>query len=278
METLKNPNFEQDNTPERGANVIVSIDLIRHPEKDPKTGKLTEAGKGAFFAQLQKLWEENSDQYDTIKFYVSPLSRGQEAKEPIGKFLEVNAIPTTVRNKEELVGRMKDIGPGFKVEMTKILEEQNLLSAQQLEEVRQRDATISATEPATKDFETQTNELLIRDYFDKPLPASSISGEELGEPVGDLIYHFSKMASRLKSNSRVKLILIGHSGITEHFIKKVFLQNHPEMKPEEAGVAQIGGLLEFGEGPEILIRSDDGGEKAVNLKFKDLDMKYQYDK
>lgn len=277
METFKNPNFERDNTPERGANVTVSIDLIRHPEKDPRTGKLTEAGKEVFFTQLQKLWEENSDQYDTIKFYVSPLSRGQEAREPIGKFLEVNAIPTTVRNKEELVGRMKDIGPDFKAEMTKILEEQDLLTSSQLAEVKERDATISAHEPATKDFETQTNELLIRDYFDKPLPASSISGRELGEPIGDLIHHFSKMASRLKSNSRVKLILVGHSGVTEHFIKQVYLQNNPDLKPETVDVQKIGGLLEFGEGPEISIQSDAVGEKAINLKFKDLDLEYQYD-
>lgn len=278
MNRFEGNNFEQKQSPERGSNVTVSIDLIRHPEKDPKTGKLTEAGKEEFFTQLQKLWDENSDQYDTIKFYVSPLSRGQEAKEPIGRFLEVNAIPTTVRNKEELVGRMKDIGPDFKAEMTKILEEQDLLTASQLAEVKQRDATISAHEPATKDFETQTNELLIRDYFDKPLPASSISGKELGEPIGDLIHHFSKMASRLKSNSRVKLILVGHSGITEHFIKQVYLQNNPDSIPETVDVQKIGGLLEFGKGPEILIHTDGAGENAINLKFKDLDLEYKYDK
>lgn len=278
MNKFEGNNFEQRQSPERGANVTISIDLIRHPEKDPATGKLTEAGKDAFFVQLQKLWEENSEQYDTIKFYVSPLSRGQEAKEPIGKFLEVNAIPTTVRNKEELVGRMKEIGPDFKVEMTKILEQQELLSADQLAEVKQRDSVISAHEPATKDFETQTNELLIRDYFDKQLPASAISGKELGEPIGDLMHHFSRLASRLKSNSRVKLVLVGHSGITEHFIKQVYLQNNPDVKPEDVDVQKIGGLLEFGEGPEILIHSDDAGEKAVNLKFKDLDLEYQHDK
>lgn len=278
METIKTPNFERDNTPERGANVTVSIDLIRHPEKDPKTGKLTEAGKEAFFTQLQKLWDENSDQYDTIKFYVSPLPRGQEAKEPIANFLEVNAIPTTIRNKQELVGKALEIGASFKTEMAKILENEDALTQAQIEEMRARDKSVPLYEPTSKDAETKTNEILIRDFFDKEFPASTFTGKEMGQSIGDVVEHFSKMTSRLKSNSRVKLILVGHSGVIEHFTKQVYLQNNPDVKPETVDVQKIGGLLEFGEGPEILIRSDDAGENAINLKFKDLDLEYQYDK
>jgi hypothetical protein len=169
---------------------------------------------------------------------------------------------------------MKDIGPNFKTEMTKILEEEQLLTEQQLAEVRQRDAVISASEPASKDFETQTNELLIRDYFNKPFPASSFTGKDMGESVKSLVDHFSRMTKHLLSNSKVKLVLVGHSGIVEHFIKYVYLQNHPEVKPEDVDVETIGGLVGFGEGPEITIRSDETGKQAIDLKFKNLTLTY----
>jgi len=278
MENFEEKSAEQEQTLERGANVTVSIDLIRHPEKDPKTGKLTEAGKEAFFAQLQKLWDENSDQYDTIKFYVSPLPRGQEAKEPIATFLEINAVPTTIRNKQELAGKALEIGPSFKAEMAKILEREDALTQAQIEEMRLRDTSVPLYEPTSKDAETKTNEILIRDFFDKEFPASTFTGREMGESIGDVVEHFSKMASRLKSNSKVKLILVGHSGVIEHFTKQVYLQNNPDIKPEAVDVQKIGGLLEFGEGPEISIHSNGGGEKVINLKFKDLDLEYKNDK
>jgi hypothetical protein len=275
MEKLPNSSqyIEQIKSPERGANIVVSIDLIRHPEKDHTTGKLTQKGKDDFFNNLITDFQEG-EEYDTVKFYVSPLSRGQEAKEPITAFLEAANIPTTIRNKEELIGRMRDIGPNFKTEMTKILEEGQLLTVQELAEVRQRDAVISASEPASKNFEIQTNELLIRDYFNKPFPASSFTGKDMGESVETLVDRFSRMTKHLLSNTKVKLVLVGHSGIIEHFTKHVYLQNHPEVKPEDVDVETIGGLVGFGEGPEITIRSDEIGKQVIELKFKDLTLTY----
>lgn len=264
---------EQIKSPEHGANIIVSIHLIRHPEKDHTTGKLTQKGKDDFFNNLVNDFQEGQD-YDTVKFYVSPLPRGQEAKEPITAFLEATNIPTTIRNKEELIGRMKDVGPNFKTEMTKILEGEQLLTDQQLAEVRRRDAHISAYEPASKDFETQTNQLLIRDYFNKPFPASSFNGEDVAKSVKSLVDHFSRMTGRLLSNSKVKLVLVGHSGIIEHFTKYVYLRNHPELNPEDVDVETLGGLLNFGEGPEIAIRSDETGKQFIELKFKNLTLTY----
>jgi hypothetical protein len=84
------------------------------------------------------------------------------------------------------------------------------------------------------------------------------------------------MAKRLKSNSKVKLVLVGHSGVIEHFLKFVYLQNHPEIKPEDVDVEKIGGLLEFGEGPEITIRSNENSEQTIEMKFKDLTLSYKH--
>lgn len=267
-------NIEKDKSHERGANVFVHIDLIRHPEKDPATGKLTNEGKEKFFNNLMKEFQEG-EKYDTIKFYVSPLSRGQEAKEPISSFLEASNIPTTIRNKEELVGKAREMGASLKTEMTKILEQEDLLTQQQIKEAKQIDSVIPSYEPASKDFETQSNEILIRDYFDKKFPASAFTGKEMGESIKNLIDHFSEMASRLKSNSKAKLVLVGHSGVIEHFTKYVYLQNHPELKSEDVDVKTIGGLVNFGEGPEIIIKSDEAGNQTIELKFKNLNLIYQ---
>jgi len=269
-------NIEKEKSLERGANVLVRIDLIRHPEKDHDTGKLTEKGKEEFFETLKKDFDDG-EKYDTTKFYVSPLSRGQEAKEPIASFLEASNIPTTIRNKEELVGKAREINPSFKAEMTNILEQEELLSQQQIEEARQRDLLIPAHEPASKDFETKTNEILIRDYFDKEFPGQSFTGKDMGESIKNLVDHFSEMATRLKSNSRVKLVLVGHSGVIEHFTKYVYLQNHPELKSEDVDAETIGGLVNFGEGPEITIRSNEAGKQEIGLKFKNLSLTYQHE-
>lgn len=269
-------NIEREKSPERGANVLVRIDLIRHPEKDPATGKLTENGKEEFFNNLTKEFQEGK-QYDTVKFYVSPLPRGQESKEPISSFLEASNIPTTIRNKEELVGKAREVGASFKTEMTKILEQEELLTQQQIEEARQRDAVIPSYEPASKDVETKTNEVLIRDYFNKEFPGSAFTGKEMGESIKNLIDHFSEMASRLKSDSKVRLVLVGHSGVIEHFTKYVYLQNHPEIKPEDVDAETIGGLVNFGEGPEITIQSNEAGDQTIGLKFKNLTLTYQHE-
>lgn len=268
--------IEEEKSSERGANVLVHIDLIRHPEKDSATGKLTEDGKEIFFNNLTKEFQEG-EKYDTVKFYVSPLPRGQESKEPISSFLEKNDIHTTIINKEELIGRAREMGASLKTEMTKILEQERLITQQQIDEVMQRDQSIAAYEPSTKDFETHSNEILIRDYFDKKFPASSFTGKEMGESVKNLINHFSEMASHLKSNSKVKLILVSHSGIIEHFTKYVYLQNHPELKPEDVDAKTIGGLVNFGEGPEIIIKSDQAGNQTIKFKFKNLNLTYQHE-
>jgi hypothetical protein len=267
-------NIESKESFERGRNVLVSIDLIRHPEKDPSTGKLTQSGKDNFFSQLNEDFGDG-DEYDTIKFYVSPLPRGQEAKEPITDFLEATQINTQIRDKKELVGRFNEVGPNFKSEMIAILEQNELLTKQQVEETRLRDQSIPAYEPASKDFETKTNELLIRDFFDKKLPSTEFTGREHADVLKGLVDHFSDLASRLKSGSKVKLVLVGHSGVIEYLTKEVYLQNHPEIKPEDVSVDEIGGLVDFGEGPEITIISDENGEQKVNFKFKNLDLDYK---
>lgn len=259
---------------EKGKNVLVSIDLIRHPEKDPTTGKLTQGGKDKFFSRLQEDFS-GKEEYDTVKFYVSPLSRGQESKEPITAFLEASEINTTIRNKPELVGRFAEVGPDFKKEMTAVLEKSDQMTKAEIEAMRERDASIPAYEPASKDFETKSNELLIRDFFEKNLPGTGFTGKEHAQALGGLIDHFANMASRLKSNSKVKLVLVGHSGVIEYLTKQVYLQNHPELKSEDVDVSKIGGLVDFGQGPEIKIISDERGEQKINFKFKDLDLIYK---
>jgi phosphohistidine phosphatase SixA len=274
VDNAEPPQVESKEVEPRGRNVLVSIDLIRHPEKDPKTGKLTQKGKDEFFYQLSQDFGAQ-DQYDTVKFYVSPLSRGQEAKEPINDFLAEAKINTRIRTKKELAGRFNEVGPEFKKEMTAILERNATLTKQQIDEARERDRSIPAYEPASKDFEIGSNEILIRDFFQDKFPASEISGKDIAEEQKKLIDHFAKLATRLKSGSKVKLVVVGHSGLIEHLTKLVYLQNHPEVDPKEVDLEMIRGLVDFSDGPEITINTDQEGGKKVNFKYKDLDLEYK---
>ena len=99
----------------------------------------------------------------------------------------------------------------------------------------------------------------------------------MGESIKNLIDHFSEMASRLKSDSKVRLVLVGHSGVIEHFTKYVYLQNHPEIRPEDVDAETIGGLVNFGEGPEITIQSNEAGDQIIGLKFKNLTLTYHHE-
>ena len=276
MKKFENDSFEVKNSPEKGANVLVCIDLIRHPEKNPATGKLTEKGKEIFLKNLTKDFAEG-EKYDTVKFYVSPLPRGQEAKEPIMSFLKTSNISTTIRDKEDLVGRAKEIGQSFKEEMTTILEQNANFTKQQVKKRRHKYKKISSYEPANENFEIKANKILIKDYFDKEFPASLFTGKDMGKNIKDLIDHFSEMASKLKSDSNVKLVLVGHSGVIEHFTKYIYLQNHPEIQPENVDVETIGGLVNFGEGPRITIQSDETGNQTIGLEFKNLALTYKHE-
>ena len=269
----KAPKTETKETHEKGVNVLVHIDLIRHPEKNPETGKLTEKGKKEFFDNLMKDFQEG-DEYDTIKFYVSPLPRGQEARGPASSFLEAVDIPTTIRDKKELAALVQKIEPALIAEITKILEERGELSAKELEEMKKGSKALPYYEPPTKSFETKANELTIHEFFDKKFPGGSFTGEDIAEEIKRLVDHFSKLASRLNADSRVRLVLVGHSGIIEHFTKYVYLQNHPELKPKDVDAEMIGGLVGFGEGPEITIQSDENGKQKIDFRFKDLDLTY----
>ncbi len=253
---------------ERGANVTIRIDLLRHPEKDYATGKLTEAGKEALLEKLNDEYTEG--EFDTVKCYVSPLSRGQESMEPIGQFLNENGISTVTRTRDQLSGRATEIGKGLKSAMTELIQQEDATL-----EIPREDPTRPAYEPSSKDFETASNHILIRDFFDQKFPDSSISGQDMGQEIDTLIKHLAKLASKMRAESKVKFVLISHSGVVEHFIKLAYLKSHPELKPNEVGVGDVGGLLSYMDGPQISITSDKSGKQAAKIQFKDVILDYE---
>jgi predicted SnoaL-like aldol condensation-catalyzing enzyme len=152
--------------------------------------------------------------------------------------------------------------------MDKILRERNLLDVGELQKE-------DAMEPVSKDEESIKNEILIQEFFDKKFPEGELKGEDVAYTLDSLMQHFAQMAQRFRSDSKVKLVVIGHSGIVEYLTKLIFLKNHPEMKSENVGVEQIGGLINYMEGPKITIISDANGKQVANFKFKDLNLDYE---
>jgi broad specificity phosphatase PhoE len=267
METFER-NVSHESQEKYGRNVTLVIDLIRHPEKDYATGNLTEAGKQAFVQKLQEEYNDPSRSFDTVKGYVSPLKRGQQAAEPLSQFLKENNIETTIRTKQELLAHMDQYSAETDKAMDAMVKEKMDL------DVSAEQPKTDALEPVSKDEETLKNEILIHEFFDKEFPAISLKGEDVGKELDDLIQHFAQMARRFHSGSKVKIIAVGHSGINEYLVKLIYLKNHPELKSADVGTEQVGGLLDYMSGPEISIISDTSGKQTATFKYKDLSLVY----
>lgn len=267
MESIEQTNNLESNE-KYGKNVTLVIDLIRHPEKDYATGNLTEKGKEDFVAKLNEEYNDPKNKFDTIKAYVSPLKRGQQAMEPISQFLVENEIDTKIRTKKALASRNDDYTMETDQAMDRIIRERQLTE----EEAVEKD---DAFEPVSKSEEVLKNEILINEFFDKEFPGSSLRGDDFAHDMDNIIQHFAKMARRFLSGSKVKLVLIGHSGIIEYLTKLVYLQNHPELEADDVTIEQIGGLLDYMSGPRITITSDEEGKQTARLVFKDLDLDYE---
>ncbi len=256
--------------PKYGANVYLEIDLIRHPEKDYETGDLTEEGKAAL---LEKLRNSHDDKFDTHKFYLSPHKRPQQSREKIQEYLDEFDLKTKTRNKEELTGRiMTEFTPEAAKALHQELADKGIYNINEEEETLQKDRLV---EPVSKDQEKKGNEYFLKEFYDKNLPDFHMSGKDIAAEIEKVVKHFVSMTSRLKSDSKVKLTMIGHSGIVEYFTKLVYLQNHPELKPSEVTAEMLGGLLNYSEGPSITIQTDEMGEEDVKIKFKDLVLDYK---
>jgi len=269
--------FDQQINPEKkekfGCNVMLVIDLMRHPEKEYATGKLSSRGKQDL---ITKLNDEYSDtEFDTIKAYVSPHTRGQEAIEPIEQFLRKNGINTNIGTKNALGGSMEKVGSGLKDALIKIFSDKKTLTKQQISKALV--ANTSASEPPSKVFETAANEIIIKEFFERNFPDSPMSGRDIALGLHDLMKHFARMARRFYSDSRVKFILISHSGVIEHLVKLMYLKNHPELKAEDVSAEDIGGLLQYMSGPRITIISDNTGKQSANLHFQELNLNYSLD-
>ncbi|MEI8062323.1 MAG: hypothetical protein WCG97_03440 [bacterium] len=257
------PNYEM------GTNVTIRIDLLRHPEKEYNGGHLTEDGKKALTAKLNAEFQDG--EFDTVKCYASPLMRGQESMAPIQEFLDEHGIKTITRTKTELAGRATEMGKGLKDALGPLLAAEDAKYVEVPDDNPER----AAYEPANKDFETRANHLLLRDFFDKNYPDSPIGGREVGQEVDSLIQHIAEMAAKMNSGSKVKFVLISHSGVVEYLTKLLYLQNHSDLKPEEVTADMIGGLMNYMEGPQISITSDEAGKQKAVLRLKDMILDYE---
>lgn len=251
----KPPAFENF---EKGKNVSIDIELIRHPEKSHETGDLTDSGREDF---LNKLKEDHRDDYDLVKFYISPLKRGQQSGQSAQEYLNDFGINSKIRTRKQLVPEFEGFSQESMEEVAKLISKE--------EEI---DKKRPAYEPPSKDFETKANELLIQKYFDENFPLADFSGEDIGSELNNFIEHFSKMTEKLKSGSKAKLVLVSHSGIIEHFIKYIYLKNNPDKDPKSVSAEEIGGLVDFMDGPKIEIKTDEGGHRSVKIYYKDMDL------
>ncbi len=229
-----------------------TILLLRHPEKDTATGNLTGAGKNSLLRQLQDTWREG--EYDSLRLYASPLPRGQQCIPVLERFATSIGLSCAVITEPRLygLGHLMD-GKALKDWLNPIL--------------GTTDAMVTdgrpSIEPSSQDFEVRGNTYLIRHYYDKPCPGFPHTRREHGAPIGEMVRDIARLPP---TGARTLVVVIGHSGIIEDWLKSVYLDNHPDITDSTTvGVEDLGGLLDFGEGPTITITHDGNGRPTARL-------------
>ncbi len=255
---------------ERGANVVVEIRLIRHPEKDPETGDITDQGKADFLDFLEKsidVVEEGAHQ----KIYLSPHKRPQQLVETAEAFLHAKGMKSAVRTRKELLPLVENLTPESMEQLRQKAIDEGLLSP--IDPILVSQSDDARSDPSEK-FERVINSLALEEYYNANFPGTGFSGEDIGGSIDGFIRHLSLMSRRLRSGTRLQTALVSHSGIIEFFIKRAYLSAHPGESPESVTTEKIGGLLGFLEGACITIRTDGVGTMVRTFQFRDMQFEF----
>ena len=165
---------------ERGKNVTLHLQLIRHGEKDGFSGQLTEEGRKAARAHGEGR---------VVKPYHSGVHRNQQTAEEI-------AIGSSSSYKPRMRPQLRVDGPAaWYQEYTKLINHEG-----QYDETR-----------------PMQNLQFDIGRENRPMAGMPSSVEISAQLAGELL-HFLELSKRLNANSEVEIDLISHAGLMEHLI------------------------------------------------------------
>ncbi len=215
-----------------GRNVEIHAIFVRHGEKDEK-GNLIDKGKEQASYFGKKL--ENSD---AIKAYSSPVQRVVETVEQI--------IKNSPHDKK-LKTRLKT-----EISIPQISQE----TYKKIKELGEK-----GDDEATEWF---------LNFGSKKPDAETTSPYEVAESFAYVLTKYLRMTDKIYSGSNIDLIHGTHQMLPEALLKEVLIR-----KFEDKNIVgfekldDIGGALKFTEGMEFFIKTDEFGNKKINVKFRD---------
>lgn len=222
-----------------GKDVEIHAIFVRHGEKD-KEGQLTYQGR-----EQAKAYGRNLGKRKAIKGYSSSVQRVIDTTEEI-----IEAAP----HDKKLKTRIRELtNPGFS---KKFIEEY------------MRHYEKSPDAAADWYFE------LGKKRFDESNPTT----QELAESFAYIVQKDIRMSNRLYSGSKVDLVVGTHQNLPECLLKEVLIRDVDGKSVRGFdSVKEIGGLLEYAEQVDFVIKRDSERETHIKVEFRgkeyDVDMK-----
>lgn len=241
MENEPRLEFSEPEQKERfGKGVEIHVVFLRHGEKG-EGGEITEEGKN----QASKFGEDLESK-NAIKGYSSPVKRVIETVERV-----IESAP----HDKKLTTRVRtEIG------IPPSTSEKFLKKYRELE----------------KQGPDTAAEWHLSFGFNRP-DAKTPSPHENAEAIAYILDRYIRMADKLYSGSKVDLINGTHQGFPEALLKEILIRqegNKTILGFEK--LEEIGGALRPTEGMEFAIKTDESGNKIINLNFRgkqyDLDI------
>ena len=218
---------------EYGTNITMTIDLIRHAEKD-KEGQLTEKWKKDSVEFGNILKENNPDSSGTI-VYISDVDRAQGTGEWIGW-----------------------VDTKLKKRTTNVLS----LTWQISKRVSDNLKMLIDTETGDESAAIQA----IVDSNDTRIDPETISSQEISQRIANKILELINISERFKTNSKVNVVMVSHSGVIENFIVDILKEERKHF------IKKIWGQLNFLEGVKLIINRKDKNNVEIQLSFRDYNL------
>jgi broad specificity phosphatase PhoE len=259
------PREQEEQRENFGRNVKIRAIFVRHGEKVPSTTTWTEDVLSERGIEESKRFGEKLEKKKAIKAYSSDTERTKETARLI-----VESSPT----EKKMVQRVsKELGfycskeGNFVHEAMEIRKEifgedfDNLPEEEKRKRIHEADGRI-------------TNYYL--SFNDKRPDPQTYSPVETAAMVARRVDLYIRMVDKLYSHSDIDLINVSHDFPLSAFLKEVMLRNvEGKIIRGFEKIEEIGGPIDFNEGFEILIQTDEKGEKSVKMIFRGQE--YQID-
>lgn len=265
MGNFETKTFLENTEDKYGKNVKIHVLFLRHGEKEMNTTTGAETGLTERGRKESAEFGKSLDKKDLIKAYSSNTDRTKESAELI-----VATSPTekkmNLRLKEELSFNYDKKGDF----VNKLMETKKEMLGHDFNGLREEE----------KKERMDKYENWATDYYlnfgDQRPDEGTMSPVETAAMTSKLAERYAKMADRVYSGSDIQLINDTHDFNIASFLKEVLIRDINGQKIRGfKSIEEVGGHLEFNEGFELLVESDNEGKK--NIKFGFRGQQYELD-